>query len=167
MNKTNLWVDMGIFAAFLVAANPALTGIALHEWFSIAFVGTLIVHLLLHWKWVVTVGATFFRKLFHFSRLQFLVDVLLFTAFTAVTLSGVMISKNVVNFLGITLASNPTWKLVHSLSANGVLLLVGLHFALHWNWVVRMVKRYLISPVRLALKPHQRRTGLSVGTSKE
>jgi len=28
MTKTNLWLDIGIFAGFLVAMNPALTGIA-------------------------------------------------------------------------------------------------------------------------------------------
>ena len=34
-NKTNLLLDIGVFAAFLIALEPGLTGIAIHEWLSI------------------------------------------------------------------------------------------------------------------------------------
>jgi hypothetical protein len=147
MNKTNLWVDASIFIGFVVAMNPSLTGITVHEWFSLALAGTLIVHLLLHWKWITTVAIRFFRKLFHTSRLKFLVDVLLFTACTVVMMSGLMISRSIVDVLGINLASNPSWRFLHSTSADAALWLVGLHFALNWKWVVSMVKRHILTPL--------------------
>lgn len=152
MNKTNLLIDLGIFTAFMVAMQPTMTGIALHEWFSVAFAATILIHLLLHWKWIVTVGGQFFRKLFHTSRLKFAVDSLLFIAFTAVMMSGLMISRNVMAALGISLPGGPAWRTIHSLSANGTLVLVGLHFALSWNWVVAMVKRYIVQPLLPARK---------------
>ncbi len=34
-NKTNLVLDIGVFAAFLIAMEPDLTGIAIHEWLSL------------------------------------------------------------------------------------------------------------------------------------
>ena len=105
MHKTNFMIDLGIFAAFLVALEPRLTGETLHEWFSLAFAGVLIVHLLLHWKWVVNVGRNFFRKLWHTSRLKFVVNALLFTSFTVLMMSGLMISRSV---LPIGTSTRPT-----------------------------------------------------------
>ena len=93
MNRTNLLIDLGIFGVFLVAANPNLTGLAVHEWLGVAFAGTLIVHLLLHWRWIATLTLQFFRQLWHDSRLQYVVDGMLFISFTAVMMSGLMISR--------------------------------------------------------------------------
>lgn len=145
--KTNLIVDATILAAFLVAFEPSLTGIAVHEWLSLAFAGALIIHVLLHWEWVVKVTIQFFRKLFHASRLNYIVDAVLLGAFVIVVLSGLLISRSVLTMLGIQVAANPTWRFLHTSSANIVLLMVGLHFALHWKWIVSTFKRYLVVPV--------------------
>jgi hypothetical protein len=167
MNKTNLILDLGIFAGLLVAAAPGLTGLALHEWLSVAFFGTIVAHLLLHWKWIVSVGAQFFRKLFHSSRLQFVVDVLLFVAFITVMTSGLVISRNVLAFLGIAgVANNPVWRQLHSLSANLTILAAGLHFALHWDWVVGMVKRYILKPVLSLFGSRKQPASVPVEASK-
>lgn len=147
MNKKNFWIDAAIFAGFLVAMNPPLTGIAIHEWLSLALAGTVVVHLLLHLKWITTVGARFIRRLFHSSRLKFVVDVVLFIAFTLVMVSGIMISRSVLTMLGVRLVSNPAWRFLHSASADAALWLVALHFALNWKWLVEMTKRILFSPL--------------------
>ena len=94
MNKKNLFLDLGILGLFLTIIEPSITGISLHEWIGVAFAGTIIVHLLLHWKWIVTIGRKFFKKLLHVSRVKFLVDLLLFIAFTTVMMSGIMISRS-------------------------------------------------------------------------
>ena len=146
MNRTNLLIDLGVLSAFLIAMEPSLTGIAIHEWLSIALAATIVVHLLLHWKWIINVGAGFFRKLFQSSRLKFVVDVLLFVAFTAVMMTGIMISESVLRALGIQLAPNRSYQSLHSLSADASMLLVAVHFALSWNWVVSMTRRCLVEP---------------------
>jgi hypothetical protein len=168
MNKTNLILDLGILTAFLVAMEPSLTGKSLHEWLAVSFSAVIITHILLHWKWITNVGINFLKKLFHSSRLKFVVDSLLFVSFTAIMVSGLMISRSVLPALGLSVAENPAWSMLHRLSANSTLALVGLHFALNWNWVVAMVKRYLahplaglfqkhpaaaLSPVEVAVKP--------------
>jgi cytochrome b len=147
MNKINLFIDIGIFGVFLVAANPNLTGLPLHEWLGVALAGTLVIHLLLHWRWIVTVTLKFFRQLFHDSRLQYVVDLLLFISFTTVMMSGLMISRIVLPFLGIALTRNQAWLPLHDLSANTTLALIAVHTALHWDWVVKTFKRYLVDPL--------------------
>lgn len=145
--KTNLWVDAAIFAGFLVAFEPHLTGVVIHEWLSLALAATLIVHLALHWEWVFKVAAQFFRKLFHSSRLNFLVDALLFLAMTLLMLSGILISKSVLPALGIEWDVSRAWRMLHSQSADAALILTGLHFALHWKWIANTVKRYVLAPL--------------------
>jgi hypothetical protein len=153
--KTNLLIDLGIFAALLLALEPGLTGIPIHEWFSAAFAGAIIVHLLLHWNWIVTVMVKFFKKLFHVSRLQFVLDIVLFVAMTAVMMSGILISKTILPALGLKAARNPMMQGLHSLSANATLLLVGVHFALNWNWVVNAVRRVIVAPLESLTRKNQ------------
>jgi hypothetical protein len=154
VNKTNLFIDAGIFAAFLIAMEPRLSGIPVHEWLSVALAGTIVVHLLLHWKWIIGVAARFFQKLWHTSRLKFAVDALLFVDFIAVMLSGVMISRAVIPYLGLSIAQGSmVWRTLHTLTANYGIWLVALHFALNWDWVVGTVKRTLITPIARLFAP--------------
>ena len=78
--KTNFWLDALIFGGMLVALQPRLTGIAIHEWLGAAAALTLILHVVLHWDWVVGITRTFFRNLVHVSRLNYLLDAVLFIA---------------------------------------------------------------------------------------
>jgi hypothetical protein len=147
MNKTNLLIDLALFAAFLVAMEPALTGIPLHEWLSLALAAWAVVHILLHWNWVLSVGARLIKNVYFNSRIKFVVDVLLFIAFTLVMLTGLMISQSVMVFLGFQPARAPVWRALHDQTANATLLLVAFHFALDWSWLATMTHRYLLAPL--------------------
>ena len=63
-------------------------------------------------------------------------------------LSGILISESILPLLGIRLNASPTWRFLHSSSADAVVLLVGLHFALHWKWIVKTIERYLFKPLK-------------------
>ncbi len=128
---------------FLVAFEPNLTGISIHEWLSVALALTLILHAALHWDWVIKIAMRFLRKRSHTSRLNFAVDALPFAAFVLAMLSGILISRSVLAVLGIQLTASPTWRFLHSWSADASLILTGLHFALHWKWIVNAVTPYL------------------------
>ena len=145
--RTNLIVDIVILIAFLVANNPSLTGLPVHEWFAVAASLVLFVHLLFHWDWVVSVSKTFFNKLIHESRFNYLVDALLVLAYVVVFISGLLISRNVMVTLGIHIPASPAWREFHSLSANLALVLTGLHFAMHWKWFVNATQRYILGPI--------------------
>jgi hypothetical protein len=152
--KTNLTLDITIFTAFLAVANPTITGMTIHEWLALAFAAAIVTHLIFHWDWLVTMTKQFFKKLFHQSRLNYVVDALFFVSMTAAMLSGLLISKSVMSTLGIQLNTSHGWESIHRLAADTSLIMLGLHFALHFKWVVTNLKRYLVSPVaRLFQRP--------------
>jgi hypothetical protein len=146
--KTNLALDISIFAAFLVANNPSLTGTTIHEWFNLAFAAAIVTHLLFHWDWIAAITKKFIQNLFHASRLNYVVDALFFAAMTATMFSGLLISRSVLQAFGLSLPAGPAWRSIHNLSANVSLLLLGVHSALHWNWIVTTLARYIVAPVR-------------------
>jgi hypothetical protein len=146
MTRTNFWIDLAIFLFFLVGFEPAFTGNAFHEWLNLAFAGTLIVHLLLHWEWMAKMlrhkGCVMYRD----SRLNFLIDLLLFVVFVMMVLSGLMISRYILASPGDVAPRHSVWRELHSLFSNLLLLLAGLHIALHWQWIAHAWRHCLIAP---------------------
>lgn len=141
-NKTNLIVDIAIFVGFLVAMAPRLSGMAVHEWLGLAFGAAIVAHLLLHWQWLVEVTKRFFGKLKPSARVSYVLNALLFVDLTLIIFSGVMISKQALPALGLTLAQSGSWRGLHTTAANLFLPLTGLHIALHMQWIVNMFKRF-------------------------
>ena len=161
--KKKLVLDLSMFAAFLAVSNPHFTGISIHEWLGVSFIAAVVTHLLFNWQWIVNVGRMFFRKLWHQSRLNFVVDTLFFIAMTGVLFSGLMISKSVLPALGIQLDVSRSWKSIHSMLSDASVILLGIHFALHWKWVVTSIGRYVLNPIR---RLFQRRTVPQVLTAQ-
>ena len=52
-NLIKLILDILVFIGFLLSLDPRLTGIAIHEWITIAGTAAIILHLLLNWNWIV------------------------------------------------------------------------------------------------------------------
>jgi hypothetical protein len=146
-NRTNLIVDSAIFAAFLVVMAPRFSGMAIHEWLGIAFGAAIVTHLLLHWQWLVEVTKRFFGKAQWSARINYLLNALLFVDITVIIFSGLLISEVALPLIGVQLTGGGMWRGLHEASANLFLPLVGLHVALHWQWIVNMFKRLVISPL--------------------
>ena len=108
--KLYLLLDSIIFLAFLIAFEPHLTGVQIHEWLGTAFFFTVLAHLILHWKWVVNVIKKFFKKMTLSNRVNFIVDFLIFLAFVIMTFSGWMISKFMLPILGINATAGGSGK---------------------------------------------------------
>lgn len=131
--------------AYLASTNTALTGIFIHEWLCVALTALFALHAALYWDWTVKVFKRFVRKLLDVSRLNFIIDVLLFVLFTAVMLTGVMESQVVLPTLGMSAPGGITWRILHSLTAKLLLLVVGVHLGLHWRWIVYAARQWIKS----------------------
>jgi len=148
--RTNLFLDIAIFLAFVLVLTPRATGVAIHEWLSIAFAACIVVHLLFHWEWIIAVASKLFTRIFHESRLDFAVDLLLFLDVLLIMVSGLAISKVALPTLGIQIPFSVVWKQIHGISAKVALVLAGIHCGLHAKWIGYNAKKYLLEPfVRL------------------
>lgn len=146
-NKVNLAVDLGIFGAVLLALQPHLTGVAIHEWLGIAFGAAIVTHLLLHWQWIVEVTKRFFARTSWSARVNYILNSLLFIDVTIIIFTGLMISKAALPSLGLQVDQDFAWRALHGEASDLAVLLVGLHVALHWKWIANTVKRYVIAPL--------------------
>jgi len=142
-NRTKLLIDLGAFVAFLISMDPRSSGIPIHEWLTIAVMGVIIVHLLLNWSWIVDVTKRLFIKSTNGARLNYALNWLLFIDSVLIMLSGIMISETVMPFFGITMPESFAWRGLHDSSANLFLIILGIHLALHWNWVIVTARRLL------------------------
>ncbi|GIV90999.1 MAG: hypothetical protein KatS3mg055_3517 [Chloroflexus sp.] len=130
-----------MFVAFLIATAPRFSGLAIHEWLSLALAVALITHILLHWQWIVTIGKRLFAKTTWRSRLNYLLNTLLFLAFTITVATGVLISREALPLLGITMPRDRTLELLHRQASDLTMVILGLHIAIHWSWIVGMIRR--------------------------
>ena len=156
--KTKWILDLAIFIGFLIAMDPHSTGIALHEWFTLAALATVMIHLLLNWDWIAQVTSRFFGRVSTRSRINYILNWLLFIDGILIMLSGILISESVIPVLGITLSAGFAWRRLHDMSANIALLLLGLHTALHWDWIVNAFKTFIAQPIgRLFVKGNEQK----------
>ncbi|MEW6403055.1 MAG: DUF4405 domain-containing protein, partial [Chloroflexota bacterium] len=109
---------------------------------------TLIVHFVLHWDWFIRLTQRFFVKLFHNSRLNYLLSIAIFLGFISIMASGLMISESFMPFLGFDFDARFAWRRIHDLASNLTLLLVAVHVALRWDWVAAAFTRIFIDPFR-------------------
>jgi hypothetical protein len=144
--RTRFALDIALMIALVAAYRPGWTGIAFHQWLSIAIIVPLLLHVVVNWEWALRILRTFIERLIHTSRLNLVVDISLLVATVAVMLSGFMVSPALIALLGIH-ATNPlVWHVVHSWSANATILLLAIHGLLHWNWFRATAKRLAETP---------------------
>lgn len=129
--RIKLYVDIAAFLLFAIVCAPQTTGIAWHEWLSFIFVVPIVVHLLLNWKWIVSVTRRFFKRLPGETRFNQIWNLFLFVLMTVVTLSGVVISEAALPALGIPVVIDPFWTAFHSMTANVFLVLMSDREAAH------------------------------------
>jgi uncharacterized protein DUF4405 len=155
--KLKFAIDLGIFIAFLITMEPQASGLTIHEWLATALIAVLVVHLLLSWDWIVQITRHFIGKMKTQSRINYILNWLLFIDGTIIMLSGFMISEALMPTLGIQLPHNFAWRGLHDLTANLFLVLLGLHTALHWSWIVDTFKRYVFRPLSKLLPSRSRK----------
>ncbi len=146
-NLAKLLVDTTAFIGFLILMDPRSTGLAVHEWLGLAGFGVVITHLLLNWKWIVEITRRFFTRISGRSRLNYILNSVLFIDMSLIMFTGIMISKSALPALGISLPQGFLWRSLHHTTTDLLVPILGLHLALHWNWVVNTTKRFVLQPV--------------------
>lgn len=141
MDKRNLAIDALALAVYLVVANPAITGIGLHEWLGIGLLGVFFVHALVHADWVG--GALRVASCRPSAALvgNLALDALLVVAFMTVTVSGLGMSGAVLPTFGIYAEGYYFWNPLHASAAKVLLASLLVHLVVHGTWIARAIRK--------------------------
>ena len=101
MDRRNLALDVAALAVFLVVANPALTGIGIHEWLGLGMFLVFFVHALLHVDCAVEILRGSIARPAWGRTGNLVLDLLIVVVLMAVTVSGVMVSGAVLPTFGV------------------------------------------------------------------
>ncbi len=136
--KRNWLVDAVLFIGFLLTFFLDLTGLAGHQWLGVGIGIFTLYHLLVHWKWVITVTKRIFGQTSAQSRLYYLVDWSILLIGMAIGISGLVIST----WFNINLANYLFWKDLHLYSSIAGLAIILIKIATHWRWIVKTASKY-------------------------
>lgn len=148
--RERLALDAITFVLVIAAANPAVTGISLHEWLGAVLVVPALIHLVVNWDWVAHAVTRFFGRIRTVSRINLVVDAGLFVSLVAVTVSGILVVPGLAASLGLD--ATPHWHVVHLTTSNLTIGFTLAHLVLHAKWVGGVVRR-LVAP-SAGLQPH-------------
>ena len=102
----------------------------------------LLIHLTLHWDWVVRETRRLFSPRGHDKGI-WLVNLALLLAMTLCVVSGILISRVALPQVGFSVLGGPFWSRLHVLTAEVTLGLVPVHVAVRWRWIVSVGRRML------------------------
>ncbi|SEG73127.1 protein of unknown function [Vibrio hangzhouensis] len=70
-------------------------------------------------------------------------DALFYLVILAATLSGFLVSEALLPQLGMPIDILPVWSELHHDLGNLVMPMLGVHLALHWQWIKSMTKKMM------------------------
>lgn len=137
--KVTFWLDAALLVSVCALQTVPSTGLVVHEWLGLAMVAMVLAHLLFSWSWIASLSRRLLAPQPVRTRVNYVLNLMLFGCMTAVIFSGILISQRAIPaLLGAGATSNLDWRWdsLHILSSQIVLLLAGLHVAVNWDWVV-------------------------------
>lgn len=126
----------------------------IHTWLSLGFVIVALIHLVLHWKWVVSTTKRVFRNVIGKQKSTMnaggwknvIVDGVIAVSFIISAASGIYFifageSHGGLNPDPMFLFSRTAWELIHLWSSVLFISSFILHFAIHWAWVTKVTRK--------------------------
>lgn len=141
--KTQYVMDSILLIGFILVCIPKVTGTWAHEWLSLLFIVPLIIHLLLHWDWMMALPKNFVHRQSNKDRFNAIWDTLFYLVMLMATLSGFLVSEALLPQLGLPIDILPVWSKLHHDLGNLVMPMLGVHLALHWTWIKTMTKKMI------------------------
>jgi hypothetical protein len=141
-NRVFLYLDVVLVVAFAADMELRFTGLHIHELLGVGIGIVFLLHLILHWKWILGITKSFFRRLLHESRLRYVLNLILFVDAALMIVSGILISRTIGLNFNVRGPGQLPWERIHVLSSELSLILVGLHVALNWSWILNQSKKY-------------------------
>ena len=128
----------------------------LHDWFGIVMIAAAVIHIIVHWKWIVSMTKRVVhemvnreRRFNNRSRLNVLINMVTGLSFLITALSGLYLFFFPGGRYGVAdpmfLFSRTAWDLVHTWSGIVLTSIGVVHFYIHWGWITKVTKKILVS----------------------
>jgi hypothetical protein len=123
----------------------------LHTWGGVAMIVIVVIHLVLHWRWVTSMVRRTWNELLgrcgcmnSRGRMNLILNSVVAASFALTALSGVYflfvqgghsVSDPMILF------NQTTWDLIHTWAGVTLIVTVILHIAIHWRWIVNVTTK--------------------------
>jgi hypothetical protein len=107
---------------------------------GICVVAPATLHLLLVAGWIARAVGRFGTATLR-TRINVFLNLGLLALLALELLSGILISRVALPRLGLVFAEDRAWRSLHNEGLNFLVLMLGLHIALNWTWIIGTVKR--------------------------
>ncbi len=118
----------------------------LHTWFGVAMIAVVVIHLAIHWRWVVSMTKRTLCAMFtpscRLSRgawINVAINTTIALGFLLAAISGLYFLFEPAKRAFIFTAT--TWDLIHTWSGVAMVGAAVLHLAIHWRWIVNVTTR--------------------------
>jgi hypothetical protein len=136
-----LWLDCSMLLLVIVLESLSLTGIRLHEWLGYVLCLLILLHVVMQWSWFMTQFQRILIRAAMRVRINAGLNLLLLFLMAAVLVSGVLVSNLSLDTIGPRLGSQRVWSEVHGWLNFVLVVVVGLHLALNWDWMTAAFRR--------------------------
>jgi hypothetical protein len=137
----------------------------LHTWSGVAMITVAVIHLAIHWPWVVSMARRTWNELTGKcgcmnarGHWNLILNTVVAISFLLTALSGVYFlfvpgGRWVADPL--ILFTRTTWDLIHTWAAVVFIIAVGIHFTIHWKWVTKVTSKMIgmVFPSRSVPQP--------------
>jgi len=138
-----------------------------HTWTGLIMLVAVIIHLILHWKWIKRMSINTFMRVSGIqtnigkgARKNLLVNAFFALTYLAVTISsvyflfgpsgGYMGGRNP-DWNKIIVFPRTTWSSIHETAGIGMVVVLGFHIYIHWRWIKNVASR-MIKPKQRAAR---------------
>jgi hypothetical protein len=136
-----LCLDTAMLLLVVVLECINFTGLEWHQWLGFAFCPVVLLHVVMQWQWFITQFRRMLMPGAYRVRVNAGLNLLLLALMGAVLFSGGFVSAQAVESLGESFGQVPIWSEVHGWLNVALVVLVGLHLGLNWDWLIGAVRR--------------------------
>src|SRR5437763_5337093 len=133
-------LDAALLVSLVLLQGLRSTGVPAHEWIAVVFGLHVIVHLVSNCGWIAAALRRLMSPAAWRSCVNAALNATVIVTIIVTVTSGFAISEVVVPLAGYGSSDLRAWRVLHHLAAR-VALVVGLHLALNWDWIMRALRR--------------------------